>query len=287
MSRLSPGRTEENRTWRAGDALRQSIPGAGAIASSKALAALLSIVAFFGVWKIVSGILAPELIPPPTDVLGFMWDAVRGDTTTDSTVWAAFGKTLWRLGVGLAGAFVLGFVVGLLSGASKVIEGALHDFVIVGLAVPSLVWALLCGIYFGLGNAAPVGAVVLAATPYVVLNTHEGVRAVPADLTTMAKAYGVGWVKVARHVIVPSLMPFLFASLRYGLSAGWKALAIAEVFASNGGAGWMIEYWQTAYRIEGVLGYALFFVIVALLLEWAVYRPLSQYIFRWRRSTDV
>lgn len=251
-------------------------------AGTPRFARIASIVGFFILWLVFVPLLPTRLIPSPGKVGGFMFDELLGDTLARTTVWEAFGISLGRLGLGLAIAFVIGVPLGLLMGVSKTAENFFHDFIVVGLAMPSLVWALLTGIWFGLGHTAPVVTVILAAVPFVVINTFEGVRNVPAELTDMARAYHVPRKRGIRHVLLPSLMPFFFASLRYGLANGWKGLVLAEVFAATSGAGWNIKYWFDAHRAQGVIGYALFFVAFALLLERLVFQRLSRRVFRWR-----
>ncbi|MDH5293350.1 MAG: hypothetical protein OEW91_06680, partial [Acidimicrobiia bacterium] len=87
---------------------------------------------------------------------------------------------------------------------------------------------------------------------------------------------------------LPSLMPFLFAAVRYAFSVGWKGLVIAEVFASDSGMGWAIKFWYDAHQTRGVIGYALFFVAFALALEKLLFEPLAEKAFKWRpRVGDV
>jgi NitT/TauT family transport system permease protein len=252
------------------------------IAATPRFARFASLVAVFAFWQFVVPFLPTDLIPSPARVAQFMWDEVRGVTVARATVWEAFGISLRRLAVGFLLAFAVGVPVGLMMGVWRALENFFQDFVVVGLAMPSLVWALLTGIWFGMGDAAPIVTVFLAAVPFVIINTFEGVRDVPRDLTDMAAAFGVGRSKTVRHVILASLMPFFFASLRYGLANGWKGLVLAEVFASTAGAGWTIQFWRDAHRAQGVFGYALFFVIFALILERLVFQRLARRVFRWR-----
>lgn len=249
---------------------------------SERFARLASLLAVFLFWQFVVPFFPTDLIPSPARVLSFMWDEVRGITLARATVWEAFGISLRRLGLGFLFAFAIGVPIGLIMGISRSVENFVQDFVMVGLAMPSLVWALLTGIWFGMGDRAPVVTVLLAAVPFVIINTFEGVRDVPKDLTDMARAFGVNRARTIRHVIVASLMPFFFASLRYGLANGWKGLVLAEVFASTEGAGWTIQFWRDAHRAQGVFGYALFFVIFAVILERLVFQRLSRRVFRWR-----
>jgi len=245
----------------------------------------LSTLLFLLAWQVITPLLPTALVPMPAEVFGFMWDELRGDTVGRTTVWQAFAISLWRLWVGFVMAFVIGVPVGLVMGAARWIERMLRDLVLIGLAMPGLVWALLTGLWFGLDSAAMTATVVLAAVPFVIVNTVEGVRSVPRELRDMARAFGVPRGEVVRHVIVPSLMPLLFASLRYGLANGWKGLVVAEIFAATSGAGWNLQFWYDARRAHAVVGYALFFILFALFVEQVIFRTLSDRVFRWRPAT--
>jgi NitT/TauT family transport system permease protein len=74
----------------------------------------------------------------------------------------------------------------------------------------------------------------------------------------------------------------MFAAVRYAFSVGWKGLVIAEVFGSDEGMGWTIKYFYDAHRTQGVIGYGLFFVFFALIIEKLVFEPLANRAFKWR-----
>jgi len=245
-------------------------------------ARILSFVTFLVVWQVSIPLLPTLLVPTPAEVGEFMWNEIRGDTLAPQTVYEAFGTSLGRLTVGLLIAFAIGLPIGLLMGLSKKADWFGHDFVVVGLAMPSLVWALIAAMWFGFGSLAPLITVVLAAWTFVAINVAEGVRNVPKDLLDMGKAYGTSRLDSIRYVILPSLMPFFFAALRYALANAWKGLVLAELFASTNGAGWTIKFWYDAHRAQGIIGYALFFVIFALIVERLIFGRLSAYVFRWR-----
>ncbi|HZD67589.1 MAG TPA: ABC transporter permease subunit [Actinomycetes bacterium] len=246
------------------------------------VARLLSLALFVLGWYVLVPLLPTVLLPSPTRVAQFMWDELRGDTLAPQTVYEAFAVSLQRLGLGFLLALAVGVPIGLLVGLRRDVAAFLHDFVVVGLAVPSLLWALITAMWFGYGSVAPIVTVLLAATPFVVINVAEGVRDAPKELLDAARAYEVPRARAVRHVVLPSLMPFFFASMRYGIANGWKGLVLAEVFAATNGAGWTIRYWYDAHRAHGVIGYALFFLIFALLLERVVFGRLSAWVFRWR-----
>jgi len=233
---------------------------------------------------------AVDVLPRPSQVFSFMWDELTGDTLAPYNLYETFGISLKRLGIGMAIAMGIGTVIGLAMGLSKSVNAFFNDWVVAILAMPNLAWALFCSLAFGFGDVGPIVTVVLTGIPFVIINVREGVRNAPTDLYDMARAFGVSRSDSIRHVLLPSLMPFMFAAGRYAFALGWKGLVVAEVFGGEDGAGWTIKFWYDAHRAHGVIGYALFFVLFALLFEKFLLDRLSAYFFRWRpavSSTDV
>jgi uncharacterized iron-regulated membrane protein len=59
------------------------------------------------------------------------------------------------------------------------------------------------------------------------------------------------------------------------------------VFGGKDGAGWTIKFWYDAHRAYGVIGYALLFVIFALVFEKFMFDQLSKRLFKWRPAIDA
>lgn len=232
-------------------------------------------------WDFDSSVLAT-----PREVWDFMWAEVTRDTVAPKDLYETFGISLYRLGIGFSISMILGTTIGLGMGLSRAVNAFFHDWVMALLAMPALAWALFLSLIFGFDNKGPIIAVVLAGIPFVIVNVREGVRSTPRDLFDMSNAFGVPSNKRTRHVLLPSLYPFLFASARYALSIGWKGLVIIELFGGQDGAGWTVKFWYDAHRLHGVIGYSMFFVIFALVMENAILEPISRRVFRWRPSLN-
>jgi ABC-type nitrate/sulfonate/bicarbonate transport system permease component len=250
-------------------------------------ARILFPVAVIVVWYLVWFTLESRIFVAPHKVFAFMWDEVTLNTplkygSVKSNLYGMFGITIFRLLTGFAVSMVVGTAVGLAMGLSKRVNAFFHDWVMAILAMPALVWGLFLGLVFGFGHQAPIYACILAGIPFVIVNVREGVKNTPKELFDMARAFGVPQQRVTRNVLLPSLMPFFFAAVRYAFSVGWKGLVIAEVFGSDRGMGWTIKFWYDAHRTQGVIGYGLFFVIFALVLERLIFEPLSRRAFKWR-----
>jgi NitT/TauT family transport system permease protein len=230
---------------------------------------------------------AVDVLPTPGQVFGFMADELRGDTLAPHNMYETFAISLQRLAIGMVIALIIGTIIGIAMGLSRGVDAFFNDWVVAILAMPNLAWALFCSLAFGFGDMGPIITVVLTGVPFVIINVREGVRNTPGDLFDMARAFGVPRDKVIRNVLIPSLMPFLFAAARYCFALGWKGLVVAEVFGGQDGAGWTIKFWYDAHRAYGVVGYALLFVVFALIFEKFMFDQLSKRLFKWRPAVDV
>ena len=130
----------------------------------------------------------------------------------------------------------------------------------------------------------PVLVVFIAALPYVILNIVGGrPRCLEGAPRHGALRTSVPRDREMRHLSLPSLSPFFFASLRYGLANGWKGLVLAEVFAATSGRRLGTSADMRDYgNFEGVVGFALYFALFSILVERLVFRRLATRVFRWR-----
>lgn len=249
---------------------------------------LVVLVIWLGAIKAVTTIwpFAVDVLPTPWQVFSFMGDEIRGDTLAPMNMYETFGISLQRLAIGMVIALIIGTIIGIAMGLSKAVNAFFNDWVVAILAMPNLAWALFCSLAFGFGDTGPIITVVLTGVPFVIINVREGVRNTPADLFDMARAFDVPRERVIRHVLIPSLLPFLFAAARYSFALGWKGLVVAEVFGGQDGAGWTIKFWYDAHRAYGVVGYAFLFIIFALIFEKFMFDQLSKKMFKWRPEVD-
>src|SRR3990170_187536 len=146
---------------------------------------LVGYVVFIGTWMLLATyVFETYILPSPTRVLGEMWEILgKGD------FWENFLATLKHLVIGFFIAYALGTTIGIAMGRSPYWDGFFHDYVMLALTTPGLVFALICVMIFGLSTWAPIVAIILTSFPHVTVNVVEGVRAIPRDLQDMATAY--------------------------------------------------------------------------------------------------
>jgi ABC-type nitrate/sulfonate/bicarbonate transport system permease component len=249
----------------------------GAFARSDRGAQLASVLTGLAFWQFVG--MRYERIPTPAEVAEFFWSQA-----TSGVLWAAFANTLDGFFVGLGIALVVGVALGLALGLSSIVRALLGDIVVVGLAVPGVIWALLVILWFGFSFKAPVAAVALTATPFIAVQVAQGVRGTSRDLMRMSTAFGIPWWKRIRHLVLPSVMDYVFAGFRFAVIMGWNAVLLAEWFGGRAGVGFQTRSWYDANNFTGFVSWVLFFIVFIVLLDRLVLERIARRTFRWREG---
>jgi NitT/TauT family transport system permease protein len=234
-------------------------------------------VAMLAVWQAASAYLSPNVLPMPAEVGEEMWEIVEsGDFLEDFL--ASVSKTLAGFGV----AAVFGAPVGYLMGRYDYWRAFFHDGVTVAGTIPSLVYAVMSLIVFGLSDLGPILAVALVSAPYIAINVAEGIRGTDQSLVKMSRAFGRTPRQIRREVFVPTIVPFVFAAVRMSFAVAWKVEALTEVFGGSSGVGFQIRSEYQRFSIEGVLAWMLLFIAFMLVIERLVLRKLEERLLAWR-----
>jgi NitT/TauT family transport system permease protein len=162
------------------------------------------------------------------------------------------------------------------------IEIFFDSWIMVLLTFPSVCWAFLCVLWFGISQTAPIVTIVLIVFPFVALNIWAGTKAVDNDLTFMGRVYKADRSLMLRKVLVPQLMPYIFSSLRIALSLSWKIALVAEAFGVGTGVGQKLTYWFQETRVDMMLAWGVSFMIAMVLIDLVVFHTWARRTFVWR-----
>jgi ABC-type nitrate/sulfonate/bicarbonate transport system permease component len=244
-------------------------------AASDAGAQTASALVALAFWELLGA--TNERIPVPSEVLSFFWEEL-----TTGVLFAAFYNTLDGFLLGLAIALVVGVALGIAIGLSDLVRAFCNDIVLVGLAVPGVIWALLAILWYGFSWKAPVAAVALTATPFIAVNVAQGVKATSRDLLRMSRSFGVPLHKRIRHLVLPSVMDYVFAGFRFAVIMGWNAVLLAEWFGGRDGVGYQTRLFYDSNDFTGFVSWVLFFIVFIVLLDRLVLERVARRTFRWR-----
>ena len=240
---------------------------------------IVSVAVFLLVWYVAAEFAQSRLLPGPVAVLNYIYEeTVHGDLLFE------LGITLWRVIAAFVVAMVIGSAFGLLMGQMPAVNRVLDPWLIVLLNLPALVIIILAYVWFGLNEAAAIGAVALNKIPNVIVTLREGARALDPGLDEMARAYRLSpWSKF-RNVTLPQLQPYFAAASRTGLSLIWKIVLVVELLGRPNGVGFELHLNFQLFNVTAILGYTLAFVAVMLAIEYLLVQPLERYSTRWRNK---
>ena len=243
---------------------------------------LLSMAAAVVVWGLLSLTLPPEIFPGPIETVRTLWsEIVKGD------LWTDLAMTMLRVVGGLVFALLLGVPVGVLMGLNRRAEAVLDVWVMIGLTVPSLCYAIMAFMWFGLNEGAAIIAIAVTAAPSITINIWEGVKNVDTKLVAMAQVFEASRPAIVRRVLMPQIFPYVMASARFGLGIIWKITVLVELIGRPNGVGFKLFYWYQLADMRQVLAWTLLFTIIMLLIELVILKPIERRIFAWRPQVAV
>jgi NitT/TauT family transport system permease protein len=207
-----------------------------------------------------SGWFAPALVPSLPAVARTLW-GMLGDGTMEGHALA----TLGRVFTGLALASLTGLVLGFLMARYVAVERFFSPLVSALMPIPSLAWAPVFILWFGLGNVATILIVFYASSFPMLINTWSGVRAVNPLWLRAARSMGASGPRLFWKVIVPGASPFIITGLRLAFQRAWIAVVGAEMLAASAyGLGWVIfdakeflnaDVMLSSLAVIGAIGY--------------------------------
>ncbi|WP_431926243.1 ABC transporter permease [Micromonospora wenchangensis] len=245
---------------------------------TRPLPALLLVGLLAAGWQLMAHTSGSALIPGLGEIARNL-----ADITTSGALAENVRVTLTRVVLGFAAAFVVSVAAGIAMGRSEWLRRFLEPAVLIGLATPGLVKALLCVIWFGVSLLNPVLTVALAAAPALTINVAQGVRSVDPALGEMAHVYRFDALTRLRYVWLPAIVPDLFTGARLGIAMAWKVIVLVEIFGLADGVGYQLNLEFSQHNVAGVLAWTVAFALVMAAIEYGLLQTLERRAVRWRR----
>jgi sulfonate transport system permease protein len=230
------------------------------------------------VWELVSrtGLVPPNLLPPPSAVVVAMTDLARsGELLGHVEV------TLFRVCAGFLAGTVAATLLGALTGTSELAR-RLFDPLLQGLrSIPSIAWVPLFILWLGIFEASKVTLIAVGAFFPVYLNLMTGIRQVDRKLVEVGHAYGYRGLALIRRVLLPATLPAYVTGLRGGLGLGWMFVVAAEVMGASEGLGFLLVDGQMTGRPAIILGSIVLFAILGKASDLAL-ATIGQRLLAWQ-----
>ena len=199
--------------------------------------------------------------------------AALGDLVASGRVWEPIASSLYRIGMGLLWAVVLGVPVGVAIGLSKSLREATHvPFQFLRMISP-LAWMPVAVLAFATWDGAIIFLIAVAAVWPITYATAHGISRIDPMWLRVARNLGADGFQMLRRIIIPAIAQDIFAGVRLAVGVAWIILVPAEYLGVTSGLGYAIndardtlEYDTLAaiVLVIGMIGYLLDKVCVML-----------------------
>jgi NitT/TauT family transport system permease protein/sulfonate transport system permease protein len=141
-------------------------------------------------------------------------------------------------------------------------------------------WTLLSVMWFGIGPGTVVFAISAVLVPFALVNMAAGLAHLDRERLEMAQSFTRRRLPVFALVVVPSLYPFIFATLRIMFGVSWKVTLTAELFGGSRGLGYLINLARQEFDTATIM--AAIVIIIAFVhgMDRLVFAPLQAYLSR-------
>lgn len=201
------------------------------------------------VWEVVGRQINPLFSSYPSAIAVELWDMTQRGVLLDATI-----ESLQAFLVGYLLAAAIGIPIGLLLGRSSIMEAAFGNYVVAAYTMPIIALIPLFILWFGLGFAVKVAIIFTMGVFPVIINTWDGVRAVPKTLIEVGTTFVASQAAIMRKIIMPATVPYMMTGLRLAVGRGIVAMVVAEFFTAVSGLGALIIVAGNNFNTAGVFG---------------------------------
>jgi NitT/TauT family transport system permease protein len=239
-------------------------------------------VVLIGGWELCArtGIVDPFFFGEPTKILSQLQTWVQRGTEAGS-LWEQIFVTLEEAVLGFIIGVVLGIVCGIALGRIPLLAEIFAPYIKVMNSIPRIVLGSIFILWLGLGLSSKVALAVVLVFFAVFFNAFQGAREVDRNLVANARILGASPRQVTRHVVLPSAMTWIIASMHVAFGFALIGAIVGEFLGAQKGLGLLISQAQGTFNADGVFAAMVIIAIVALAAE-ALITLLERRLLSWR-----
>ncbi|MGO4810506.1 ABC transporter permease [Cupriavidus sp. 2MCAB6] len=173
------------------------------------------------------------ILPSPSAIVSSLfayWDVIAGHA------W----RTFWTTMVGFGLAIVVGVVLGLLMGSSRLAYAAGYPLMTAFNALPKAAFVPILVVWFGLGAGPAILTAFLISFFPIMVNIATGLATLEPELEDVLRVLGARRTDVLLKVGLPRSMPYFFASLKVAITLAFVGTTVSEMSAANEGIGYLL-----------------------------------------------
>lgn len=191
--------------------------------------------------------------------------------------------SLRRILISFGIASVLGVLVGIFMGRSRIVSDIMMPYIEIMRPIPAVAWIPLAILMFPTEESSIIYITALGAFFPVVLSTLHGVQQTPEVYVRAAKSLGAGRTAILWHVVLPGAMPSIMSGLAIGMGVAWFSLLAGEIISGQYGIGYFTWNAYSLVEYENIVIGMLTIGGLGTLSTWLV-KQASKPALRWQES---
>lgn len=244
--------------------------------SSGTVLAHLTTIGFLLAWWIYSQFVPAYQLPGPVIVAERAFVFI-----TDREEVAELLLSLAHVSIAIAAAFVIGCALATLAHyvtpLRLLIDGRLTPFLN---AFSAIGWLFLAMLWFGLDRFTVIFAVTMILIPFTIINVRTGLQELDSDLIELGNSLSRNPLRLGINIVIPLLVPYLFAALRNSFGVSWKVVLTAELFGGSGGVGFLLNIARQQFDTEMIFAIIAFILCFVAFAELVLFRPIQRHLDR-------
>lgn len=243
----------------------------------------LVLAAMLGLWEAVAyaGLVQEFVLSRPTRIFAWLGHALVSEFFWIN-VWVTVKETLLGLVIGAVLGVASGFALAHWRSAFHVLE----PFIMALYSLPRVALAPLFLVWFGIGEGSKVALAASLVYFVLLLNTYTGVREIDPNLVNAARTMGAKDRFIARRILLPASMTFIFAGLRVSIGLALIGTIVGEMIAGQFGLGQLIARAANMFDTAQVFGIIIVLAVLAILLN-EMMKLVERRVMRWQPASKV
>ena len=266
----------------AGDARVAAEPPAavaGKLLAHNRVVSALSIVVGLTIWQIAAGQVSDFILPSPLAVLERF-----ADLAWLTRLLRALSDSLIQLGLGFALSLGIAVPLGIVIGRSTTLTRMFEPVINALYAIPPVAFVPFLIIWFGLFLEARVALVFLMSFFDILVVVIAGARDVRRPLIDVGQSFGASRAQRLRLIVLPALLPFVFAALRVGSARAINGMITAELFFAAVNLGALMKRASQNFDSAAVLSVVVLICLLGLIAQ-SLINMLESRVLHWHVRT--
>jgi NitT/TauT family transport system permease protein len=158
-------------------------------------------------------------------------------------------KTFWVTMLGFALSIVVGVLLGLLVGSSRLVYAAVYPLLVAFNAVPKAAIVPILIVWMGIGVGPGILTAFLISFFPITVNMATGLATLEPELEDVLRVLGARRLDVLVKVGLPRSLPYFFASLKVAITLAFVGTVLAEMTAGDSGIGYLMQSAASQQRL--------------------------------------